>query len=67
MKLKALAIASFAAAAVTLTAPVSAQELKIALIAGKTGALEAYAKETELGCMMGLEYLTKDSILINVL
>ncbi len=65
MKLKALAIASFAAAAVTLTAPVSAQELKIALIAGKTGALEAYAKETELGFMMGLEYLTKGSMMIN--
>jgi branched-chain amino acid transport system substrate-binding protein len=65
MKLKALAIASFAAAAVTMTAPVSAQELKIALIAGKTGALEAYAKETELGFMMGLEYLTKGSMMIN--
>ena len=65
MKLKSLAIASLAAAAVTLTAPVSAQELKIALIAGKTGALEAYAKETELGFMMGLEYLTKGSMMIN--
>ncbi|MBI5791246.1 MAG: substrate-binding domain-containing protein [Rhodocyclales bacterium] len=65
MKLKALAIAGFAAAAVTMTTPVSAQELKIALIAGKTGALEAYAKETELGFMMGLEYLTKGSMMIN--
>jgi len=35
-----------------------AQEIKIALIAGKTGALEAYAKETETGFMMGLEYMT---------
>ncbi len=33
-------------------------DLKIALIAGKTGVLEAYAKETETGFMMGLEYLT---------
>jgi branched-chain amino acid transport system substrate-binding protein len=41
-------------------APALAQaaDLKIALIAGKTGALEAYAKETETGFMMGLEYLT---------
>lgn len=37
---------------------VGAQEIKIALIAGKTGALEAYAKETETGFMLGLEYLT---------
>lgn len=33
-------------------------DLKIALIAGKTGVLEAYARETETGFMMGLEYLT---------
>ena len=38
------------------------QELKIALIAGKTGALEAYAKQTETGFMMGLEYLTKGTM-----
>ena len=36
----------------------AAPDLKVALIAGKTGALEAYAKETETGFMMGLEYLT---------
>ncbi len=65
MKSKALAFAALAATAVTLTAPVSAQELKIALIAGKTGALEAYAKDTETGFMMGLEYLTKGTMTIN--
>jgi len=36
----------------------AAQELKIALIVGKTGPFEAYAKQTETGFMMGLEYLT---------
>ena len=36
-----------------------AQELRIALIAGKTGPLEAYAKQTEAGFMLGLEYLTR--------
>ena len=36
----------------------SAQELRIALILGKTGPFEAYAKETETGFMLGLEYLT---------
>ncbi|MCF8177541.1 MAG: substrate-binding domain-containing protein [Sulfuritalea sp.] len=65
MKSKVLALAAMTATAVTLTAPVSAQELKIALIAGKTGALEAYAKDTETGFMMGLEYLTKGSMTIN--
>ncbi|MFA7322525.1 MAG: substrate-binding domain-containing protein [Dokdonella sp.] len=65
MKLKTLAFASLATIAVTLTAPVSAQELKIALIAGKTGFLEAYAKETETGFMMGLEYLTGGKMEIN--
>jgi branched-chain amino acid transport system substrate-binding protein len=41
------------------------QDLKIALIAGKTGPLEPYAKETETGFMMGLEYLTGGTMAIN--
>jgi branched-chain amino acid transport system substrate-binding protein len=40
-------------------------DLKIALIAGKTGPLEAYAKETETGFMLGLEYLTGGKMEIN--
>jgi branched-chain amino acid transport system substrate-binding protein len=43
----------------------AAQELKVALIAGKTGILEPYAKETETGFMMGLEYLTGGKMEIN--
>jgi branched-chain amino acid transport system substrate-binding protein len=46
-----------AAAALAITTA-GAQELRIALILGKTGPFEAYAKETETGFMMGLEYLT---------
>jgi branched-chain amino acid transport system substrate-binding protein len=42
-----------------------AQDFKIALIAGKTGILEPYAKETETGFMMGLEYLTGGKMEIN--
>ena len=49
-------LAAFAAGAAPYA--LAAPDLKIALIAGKTGALEAYAKETETGFMMGLEYLT---------
>lgn len=42
-----------------------AQDLKVALIAGKTGILEPYARETETGFMMGLEYLTGGRMEIN--
>ncbi len=43
----------------------AAPDLKVALIAGKTGMLEAYAKETETGFMLGLEYLTGGKMEIN--
>jgi branched-chain amino acid transport system substrate-binding protein len=35
-----------------------AQEIRVALLLAKTGPLEAYARDTETGFMMGLEYLT---------
>ena len=54
------------AAAVTLLAmPASADDLKIALIYGKTGPLEAYAKQTETGLRMGLEYATKNTMTVD--
>jgi branched-chain amino acid transport system substrate-binding protein len=40
------------------TALAAAQDIKIAHIYDKTGALEAYAKQTQTGLMMGLEYAT---------
>ncbi|TXI89490.1 MAG: ABC transporter permease [Burkholderiaceae bacterium] len=43
----------------------AAQDIKIALITGKTGSLEAYAKETETGFMLGLEYLTAGKMEVN--
>jgi branched-chain amino acid transport system substrate-binding protein len=51
-----------AAAGALLASSAFAADLKIALIAGKTGALEAYAKQTEAGFMLGLEYLTKGTM-----
>ncbi len=42
-----------------------AADLKVALITGRTGMLEPYAKETETGFMMGLEYLTGGKMEIN--
>ncbi|MFN3855149.1 MAG: substrate-binding domain-containing protein [Phreatobacter sp.] len=50
----ALAVSSHAGEAVA-----QVRDVKICLIAGRTGPLEAYAKQTEVGFMMGLEYLTR--------
>ncbi|WP_458756791.1 substrate-binding domain-containing protein [Afipia sp. TerB] len=55
-------------AALTLTlatAAAHADDLKIALIYGKTGPLEAYAKQTETGLRMGLEYATKNTMTVD--
>jgi len=49
------------AAALALTAGAAmaqGKEIKIAHIYGKTGPFEAYAKQTQVGLMMGLEYAT---------
>jgi branched-chain amino acid transport system substrate-binding protein len=51
---------TFIAAAILAAAAglAQAQELRIALLLARTGPLEAYAKDTQTGFMMGLEYLT---------
>ena len=43
----------------------AAQDIKIAHVYDKTGALEAYAKQTQAGLMMGLEYATNGSMKVN--
>jgi branched-chain amino acid transport system substrate-binding protein len=59
-------LALYTAAAATLLAmPALADDLKIALIHGKTGPLEAYAKQTETGLRMGLEYATKNTMTVD--
>ena len=50
-----------------LAAPVWAQagkDIRIALIASKTGPLEAYAKQTIVGFNMGLEYATGGTLMV---
>jgi branched-chain amino acid transport system substrate-binding protein len=42
-----------------------AEDLKIALIYGRTGPLEAYAKQTETGLRLGFEYATKGTMEID--
>ncbi len=56
-----------AGAGLLLAGPVVAQEkpIKAALIYGKTGPLEAYARQTEAGFMLGLEYATKGTMAID--
>lgn len=52
------AVSVLALVAATASA-VEARDIKVCLLAGKTGPFEAYAKQTEAGFMMGIEYLTK--------
>src|ERR1700710_613536 len=52
-------------AAVLLGSAAQADDLKIGLIYGKTGPLEAYAKKTETGLRMGLEYATKGTMTVD--
>jgi branched-chain amino acid transport system substrate-binding protein len=53
-----------AIAGLSLTAALASAEepVKIAHVYGKTGALEAYAKQSHTGLMMGLEYLTQGTM-----
>ncbi len=58
-----VALAILAGGAIGLAATAAeAKDIKVCLLAGKTGAFEAYAKQTEAGFMMGLEYLTKGTM-----
>ena len=58
MKLRSIALALTVAGALTATAFAEEKPIKIALVADKTGPLEAYAKQTSAGFAMGLEYAT---------
>ena len=51
--------------ALAAAASAHADDLKIALIYGKTGPLEAYGKQTETGFMMGLEYATGGTMTVD--
>src|SRR3954468_7186518 len=60
---KTLVTAALGAA--LLAGSAAAQDLKIALIHGKTGPLEAYAKQTETGLRLGFEYATKGTNMVD--
>ena len=57
----AIAAATFAAPSVWA----QSKEIKIAHIYSRTGPLEAYGKQTQTGLMMGLEYATGGTMMVN--
>ncbi|MET0509250.1 MAG: substrate-binding domain-containing protein [Burkholderiaceae bacterium] len=57
-------LASIAACALLGATAVRAQDIRIAHIHDATGPLEAYAKQTQAGLMMGLEYATGGKMMI---
>ncbi|WP_151447868.1 substrate-binding domain-containing protein [Lacisediminimonas profundi] len=54
-----------AAALLCCAASLQAKDIKIAHVYDKTGALEAYAKQTQTGLMLGLEYATGGTMQVN--
>ena len=61
----AAALLAAALAAAPLGAGAKAEDIRIAHVYGKTGALEAYAKQSHIGFMMGLEYATEGTMEID--
>ncbi|WP_414691658.1 substrate-binding domain-containing protein [Noviherbaspirillum sp.] len=54
-----------AVAALCCTASLQAKDIKIAHVYDKTGPLEAYAKQTQIGLLMGLDYATGGTMTVN--
>ncbi|HEY7610204.1 MAG TPA: substrate-binding domain-containing protein [Alphaproteobacteria bacterium] len=64
MKRVAKATLTIAAVAAFAGTAAAQEDIRIAVIYGKTGPFEAYAKQTEAGFMMGLEYATGGKMVI---
>ena len=62
--MKRLTILLAAATLAGATNLASAQDIKIAHVYDKTGPLEAYAKQTQAGLMLGLEYATSGTMTV---
>ena len=61
-------VAAAALAASAIAAPIAfaqSKDIKIAHIYSRTGPLEAYGKQTQTGLMMGLEYATGGTMMVN--
>ncbi len=60
-----LKVAAATAILAGATASARADDLTVALIYGRTGPLEAYAKQTETGLRLGFEYATKGTMTVD--
>src|SRR5215203_3822735 len=60
-----LAVAAVAALASPLALAQGKGEIRIAHVYSKTGPLEAYAKQTQTGLLMGLDYATGGTMAVN--
>src|ERR1700729_902425 len=56
---------TLAAALIACAGAATADDLKVALIYGLTGPLQAYAKQTETGLKLGFEYATKGTMKVD--
>ncbi len=65
MQLKHQAAGMLALAGLLAAGSAVARDIRIAHVYDKTGALEAYAKQTQTGLMMGLEYATNGTMAVN--
>ncbi|CAG2127019.1 hypothetical protein LMG31506_00288 [Cupriavidus yeoncheonensis] len=66
MQRRTIAVHAVALAASLLASGgVLARDIRIAHVYDKTGALEAYARQTQTGLMMGLEYATNGTMTVN--
>src|SRR5580658_8608951 len=63
--MKNLLIGLAVAAGAMMVGAAYADDLNIALIHGRTGPLEAYAKQTETGLRLGFEYATKGTMTLD--
>ncbi|KAB2868723.1 MAG: substrate-binding domain-containing protein [Ideonella sp.] len=61
---RVLATAALATVSLPLAALAQSKEIRIALIYGKTGPLEAYGKQTAVGFHMGLDYATGGTMMV---
>jgi len=64
MKVQVARLSLVVVAGLIFSQVAAARDIRIAHVYDKTGALEAYAKQTQIGLMLGLEYATKGTMMV---
>jgi branched-chain amino acid transport system substrate-binding protein len=49
----------------SVAAPAAAEDIRVAHVYSKTGPLEAYGKQTQIGLMLGFDYATQGTMMVN--